>query len=241
MISNKQYNTARDVLKVIAIIVMTADHASTAFLDDRTAVYGLCQFFGNFTIVIMCFFVVQGLRHTRSVLNYALRLLIWAIISEAPFYLLFGRQLNVLFTLLASLIIIYLINRMGWLVGIAALALFFPISLICDWSIIAPVFTIIYYVLQNKQKENLSLILIPTSYLILRTILYAETQTKYVAGTFSIILAALLVVAFRKNAGEAGKGRIPGLVFYAYYPFHLVLISQLKVIFKFSRLESCFL
>lgn len=76
------YNTARDLLKVIAIIAMTADHASTAFLDDRTAIYGLCQFFGNFTIVIMCFFVVQGLRHIRSVMKYALRLLTWAIISE---------------------------------------------------------------------------------------------------------------------------------------------------------------
>ena len=225
MISNKQYNAARDVLKVIAIIVMTADHASTAFLDDRTAVYGLCQFFGNFTIVIMCFFVVQGLRHTRSVMNYALRLLIWAIISEAPFYLLFGLQLNILFTLLASLIIIYLIDWMGWLVGIAVLALFFPLSLICDWSIIAPVFTIIYYVLWNNQKESLSFILIPATYFILREILYTETQAECVTGTISILLASLLVLAFLKNTEVTGKGRIPGLVFYAYYPLHLLIIS----------------
>lgn len=219
-----QYNTARDVLKVIAIIAMTADHASTAFLDDRTAVYGLCQFFGNFTIVIMSFFIVQGLRHTRSVRNYALRLLAWAIISEAPFYLLFGLQLNVLFTLLASLIIIYLIDRIGWLVGIAALALFFPLSLICDWSIIAPVFTIIYYVLRKKQKEDLSLIMIPASYFILRAILYTETQAVYITGTLSVSLAALLVFTFRKKAERAGKGRIPEFVFYAYYPLHLFAI-----------------
>ena len=219
-----QYNTARDILKLIAIIAVTVDHASTAFLDDRTAVYGLCQFFGNFTIVIMSFFIVQGLRHTRSVRNYALRLLAWAIISEAPFYLLFGLQLNVLFTLLASLIIIYLIDRMGWLVGIAALALFFPLSLICDWSIIAPVFTIIYYVLWNNHKEGLSLILIPATYFILKAILYTETQTEYVTGTISIFLASLLVLAFVKNTGETGKGRIPGLVFYAYYPLHLLSV-----------------
>ena len=147
-----QYNTARDLLKVIAIIAMTADHTSTVLLAEETTIYAICQFLGNFTIVIMCFFIVQGLGHTRSVLNYALRLLVWAIISEFPFYLLFGLQLNVLFTLLAGLIIIYLIERMGWLVGIAALALFFPLSLICDWSIIAPMFTIIYYVLQKRQK-----------------------------------------------------------------------------------------
>ena len=227
-----QYNIARDILKVIAIITMTADHASTVFLDDRTAVYGLCQFFGNFTIVIMCFFVVQGLRHTRSMLNYTLRILAWAIISEAPFYLLFGFGLNVLFTLLASLIIIYLIDRMGWLVGIAALALFFPFSLICDWSIIAPVFTVIYYVLYKMQKEILSLFLIPASYFIIRTILYTEILTEYVTGALSIFLAVLLVFVFRKKAEEHERGKIPGLVFYSYYPLHLVGISLLKIIFQ---------
>ena len=219
-----QYNTARDLLKVIAIIAMTADHTSTAFLDEGTTLYNICQFFGNFTIVIMCFFIVQGLTHTRSVLNYALRLLGWAMISEAPFYLLFGLRLNVLFTLLASLIIIYLIDRIGWLVGIAALALFFPLSLICDWSVIAPVFTIIYYALQKQQKEKLSLILIPVSYFILRTILYTETQAEYITSTISIFLATLLVFVFMKRTEETGKGRIPGLVFYAYYPLHLLFV-----------------
>ena len=223
-----QYNTARDILKVIAIIAMTADHASTAFMDEGTTLYNICQFFGNFTIVIMCFFIVQGLRHTRSVLDYALRLLSWAMISEAPFYLLFGFRLNVLFTLLASLIIIYLIDRMGRLVGIAALALFFPLSLICDWSIIAPVFTIFYYALPKKQKENFSLILIPASYFILRTILYTETQDEYVTGTISIFLASLLAFAFMKKTEETGKGRIPGLVFYAYYPLHLFILLIIK-------------
>ena len=219
-----QYNTARDLLKVIAMIAMTADHASSAFLDEGTTLYNISQFFGNFTIVIMCFFIVQGLSHTRSVLNYALRLLGWAMISEAPFYLLFGLRLNVLFTLLASLIIIYLIDRMGWLVGIAALALFFPLSLICDWSIIAPVFTIIYYALQKKQRENLSLILIPASYFILRMILYTETQAENITGTLSIFIGSMLVFTFRKKAEENGKGKIPGLVFYAYYPLHLVVL-----------------
>lgn len=223
-----QYNTARDILKVIAIIAMTADHASTAFLAEGTTLYSICQFFGNFTIVIMCFFVVQGLKHTRSVLNYALRLLIWAIISEVPFCLLFGLQLNVLFTLLASLIIIYLIDWMGWLVGITALALFFPISLICDWSLIAPVFTIIYYLLQKKQNDELSLVLIPASYLILRTILYAGTQTEYVTGTISVFLATLLTFALRKRTEVVVKGRIPGFVFYAYYSLHLLVIGLLK-------------
>lgn len=220
----QQYNTARDILKVIAIIAMTADHASTAFFAEETVLYGICQFFGNFTIVIMCFFIVQGLKHTRSVLNYSQRLLGWALVSEAPFYLLFGMKLNVMFTLLASLLIIFLLDRKGLAIATTALVLFFPLSLICDWSIIAPVFTIIYYELDKHDKKKLSLILIPGSYFILRTILYEEPQMEFVTGTIAIFLASLLVLLFMKQAAERCKGRIPGLVFYAYYPGQIMVI-----------------
>ena len=219
-----QYNTARDFLKILAIIAMTADHASTVFLNEGSDLYNICQFFGNFTIVIMCFFITQGLRYTRSVLKYGERLLLWAVISEIPFYLLFGVQLNVLFTLFASLTIVYLLDRNGLLIALTALALFFLISLICDWSIIAPVFAIIFYVLQKKQNEQLSLILIPASYFILRAILYTETQAEYIAGTISIFLASAAIYMLRNEAEEQGRGRIPRLVFYAYYPLHLTVI-----------------
>lgn len=222
--SKPQYNNARDFLKILAIVTMTADHVSTAFLEPDTFLYSLCQFFGNFTIVIMCFFIVQGLIHTKSVLNYALRLLGWAMISEAPFILLFGLKLNVLFTLLASLIIIYLLDRKGWIYAVTALAIFFPMSLICDWSIIAPVFTIIYYILQKQHKELLSLILIPGSYFILKTILYTETQLEYILGTISMALISGLIWLLISSVTEHMKGRIPGLVFYVYYPSHISAI-----------------
>lgn len=229
-IDKPQHNTARDFLKILAIIAMTADHASTLFLNEGSDLYPICQFFGNFTIVIMSFFITQGLRYTRSVLKYAGRLLLWAVISEIPFYLLFGLQLNVLFTLFASLTITYFLDRNGLLIALTALALFFPISLICDWSIIAPVFAIIFYTLQKKQKEQLSLILIPAFYFILRTILYDETQAEYIAGTISVFLATAVIFALRNKAEEQGKGRIPGLVFYAYYPLHLTVILLFTVL-----------
>ena len=109
---------------------MTSPNTTPQMEKDSLA-YSVCQFFGNFTIVIMGFFITQGLFHTRSLLNYSERLLGWAMISEVPFYLLFGMRLNILFTLLASLLIILLIDRKGWPLGIAALMLFFPLSWIC--------------------------------------------------------------------------------------------------------------
>lgn len=227
--SKTRYNWARDALKLIAIIAMTTDHVSSAFIEEGSLLYNVCQFFGNFTIVIMCFFISQGLIHTRSVLNYSQRLLGWAMVSEVPFCLLFGIRLNVIFTLLASLLIIYLLDRNGWIFAAIALILFFPLSLICDWSIIAPVFTIIYYELTKHQKEKLSLVLIPASYFMLRTILYEETEAGYVAGTISIFIASLLILLMMNKAEENRKGRIPGIVFYAYYPVHLMIIYAINI------------
>ena len=108
--------------------------------------------------------------------------------------------------------------------GIAALMLILPLSLICDRSIIAPVFTVIYYVLQKRHIEKLSLLLMPVSYFIFRNILYYESQAEYVVGTISIFLASLLVLLLMSKASENRKGRIPGIVFYVYYSVHLIII-----------------
>lgn len=231
MIDKPQYNTARDFQKLIAIITMTFDHISTFFMEEGSLAYSVCQFFGNFTIVIMCFFIVEGLRYTRSVFNYAQRLLGWAMISEVPFYLLFGMRLDVLFTLLASLLIIYIIDRKGWPLGIAALMLFFPLSLICDWSIVAPVFTIIFYCFLKYKNAVISIVLLPLSYFIFRLPLYSDTLVEGLLGSISILLAALMVDLLKDRVDKKMKGLIPGMVFYAYYPAHLSILYLVMQIY----------
>ena len=232
MTDKLQYNTARDFLKLIAIIAMTFDHISTFFIEEGSLAYSVCQFFGNFTIVIMCFFLVEGLRYTRSVLNYSLRMLGWAMISEMPFYLLFGMRLNILFTLLASLLIILLIDSKGWALGRASLILFFPLSLVCDWSIVAPIFTIIFYCTWKYKKPVISIVLLPLSYFIFRMSLYSDTLVQGLLGSISILFVSLLVTILRDRADKQMKGIITGIVFYAYYPVHFVLIYVIKVIIK---------
>ena len=96
-----------------------------------------------------------------------------------------------------QLTIIYFLDRNGLLIALTALVLFFSISLICDWSIIAPVSVIIFYIFQKKRKEQLSLILIPASYFILRTILYDETEAEYIRGAISVFLASATIFTLR--------------------------------------------
>ena len=108
------YNWSRDLLKIVAIIAMTADHVSTYLMEYGTVTYEVCQFFGNFTIVIMSYFIVQGIKYTHSIKRYAIRMLIWAVISQFPYYLLrHDYGLNVMVTLLGSLMAVYLLDKKG--------------------------------------------------------------------------------------------------------------------------------
>ncbi|MBQ8166927.1 MAG: hypothetical protein IJZ96_07810 [Lachnospiraceae bacterium] len=112
-------------LKLIAIICMTIDHVGAClgisyingsnylsnFMDYET--YTLLRTIGRLAFPIFCYMIVEGFFYTRSVLNYTVRLLIFALISQIPFSLmlyrepfLFSEGLNVYFTLSIGLIAI---------------------------------------------------------------------------------------------------------------------------------------
>lgn len=101
-----------NVLKIIACVSMLIDHASFGILHNymlahamelqpdtytrmQTA-YEICQGIGRIAFPIFCFFIVEGFMRTRSVVKYAIRLGIFAVISEVIFDLgLFGVPDNI--------------------------------------------------------------------------------------------------------------------------------------------------
>ena len=126
-------------LKLIAVITMIIDHIAAAILGrylvisglgnmDGTnvaeveqwmtqtgqlfAVYYTMRLIGRIAFPIYCFLLAEGLEHTRNRMKYAVRLFLFAVVSEAPFDLLFsavpletGYQ-NVFFTLFIGLAVI---------------------------------------------------------------------------------------------------------------------------------------
>ena len=129
---NAQRGISACTLKVIAIITMLIDHVAAALIlralvyantsgsfvtsenyDAWYTIYYVMRGIGRMAFPVFCFFIVEGFQHTRSVPKYALRLLIFAIISEVPFDVALYHSWfslsynNVYFTLLLGLLAIW--------------------------------------------------------------------------------------------------------------------------------------
>lgn len=109
-------------LKIIAIIAMLTDHIGAVVVLGflRHACYGrwlvilyyvMRLLIGRIAFPIFCFLLVEGFSHTRNVVKYALRLFLFALISEIPFNLALEGRLfvpeyqNVFFTLFIGLLV----------------------------------------------------------------------------------------------------------------------------------------
>lgn len=128
------------VLKMIAVITMLIDHTAATILERAlwgeltigciteknmqmwTGVYYLMRIIGRMAFPIYCFLLVEGFTYTRNRGKYALRLFLFALISEVPFDLAFQKKWwdtsynNVFFTLLLGLLAIMALDwvRRKW-------------------------------------------------------------------------------------------------------------------------------
>lgn len=101
----------RFLLKTIACIAMLVDHAAVVFAAELPdGIYWVMRGVGRLAFPIFCFFIAKGFVYTRSRGRYALRLALFALLSEIPFDLAASGQVmnlsnqNVYLTLLLGLL-----------------------------------------------------------------------------------------------------------------------------------------
>ncbi len=115
-------------LKILACITMVMDHFAASFMiayshvhpfkHYQTEIYEVLRNLGRIAFPVFIFLLIEGLYHTKNAGKYALRLLLFALISEIPFDLAFSKKFftmskqNIYWTLLIGFLSCYAIKRM---------------------------------------------------------------------------------------------------------------------------------
>jgi hypothetical protein len=173
---------------------------------------------GRISYPVFAFLVVEGYLHTHDFGRYAKRLLYFAIVSEIPWQLInHDGSHNVLFTLLAGLFVMYMIDR--WHTTNINILLF---------AIVTGVLLIYFH----TDYDCRGLLLILVFYLfkkdpLLQTIFGIIVMSFY--GFTGTLLAFLVINAYNGRRGFI-KGEMGKQLVYLFYPCHLFLLWFVRII-----------
>ena len=204
-------------LKVIAVISMTIDHIALYVMARNLHIqefwlYEVLRGFGRLAFPIFAFLVIESFFHSHNVLRYMATLLIFAIVSEIPWYLLgqHGSH-NVLFTLLLGLIAVYLTDRIpkdSWVLIIPSLFVAIIASWInTDYSWHGIGLMIVFYLFRER---SLFIYLFGLPFLL-----------EY--GLIGTSFGLFVCIAYNGQRGFI-HGKWIKYIFYFYYPIHMMVI-----------------
>ena len=175
----------------------------------------------------MAILLGEGYLKTHSHKKYAIRLLVFALISQIP-YALFNSQagitinLNMIFTLLLAYINIFAWDKTSinpilkcWITGIMC-----AISLLSDWSVCVILWALFSYKYAKEPPKMWAGFMIVALITSIAVFASDEPGLYYYLGIFLVPLAFLLY-----NRKKGSDNPIHKWFFYAFYPIHLLLLG----------------
>lgn len=228
-----KFGISGSVLKYLAAILMAVDHIGACIIevymlnvrmnapsgtffypwwDQLLMADRVIRYIGRLAFPIYCFLLVEGFLHTRDVKKYAIRLGIFALISEVPFDLALHVSVwnptwqNVYFTLLIGLLTIWFISREAHrpvlCAGVILAGMYLAELLHTDYGAVGVAAIVLLYVTRGKRGWQCA------------------------AGAICFVYeytAPLAFIPVWMYNGERGKQR--RWFFYWFYPVHLLVYA----------------
>ena len=226
----RRFDFGRDILKIIAIVTMLIDHIGNILYPDLL----FLQIIGRLSFPIFAYLVVLGVESTKKPIKYMVTLLLFALISQVPYFLAFGIQpferLDVLFSLLLSAITIYFYNKRS---SIAFVPLLLSVILPTEGSYYVVLTAVGMKLLKDTPKiGTLILFALNIQFLLLSSDLHTQIQ---ILSLFAIPLIFLHIknkltkeILIQENSLAYSLRKY---TFYIFYPLHLALIFLIKLFF----------
>lgn len=206
-----KFNLNTDFLKLIAAVTMFIDHIGAVLFPDIL----MFRIIGRISFPLFAYCLVVGFLYTSNIKKYALRLLIFGIISQPIHVFTFDvswAQLNILPTLLMGLILLYCLREKKWFIFILLIVSVFFINF--NYGIEGILLIILFYVFRNHTFAAL----ISTSLLLIKPLFYGHIQ--------GFAVFCIPFIFFHTNV----KVKLNKYFYYLFYPLHLLLLLILKKI-----------
>jgi len=210
------------ILKIIAIISMFLDHLSYSIYGH----FSWLNYLGRIAFPIFAFQITEGYNNTKNLKKYFLRIGIFAILSQIPFFLFTKTftdtfTLNIFFTLLAGLFSITIYDKFkNKFLGLTCCTIIGIMSEILhfDYGWFGILIILIFYIFKNNQVN----ITIAFIFAVLIKYIIALLQNNYY-GYYILALFTMLsiipILLYNKKQGKKIK-----YFFYIFYPVHLLIL-----------------
>ncbi|MCR5203355.1 MAG: conjugal transfer protein TraX [Lachnospiraceae bacterium] len=230
----------RDIIKYIAIMCMLINHIAYAFLSDSGYLFQICDGIGKFTAITMIYFLVDGYFYTKSLKKYFIRLLIFALISQPFFYIVFCKgkdyfYLNFLFTLILCLLSVRIYySKSNISIKYLIFIVIIVLSGLCDWNFLAIIMTLLFLLVRDKRitlfTAYISSAICTSLMTFLPTLKGGKNSLLEIIIGFIFMLFSYVLIRYFYNGKKALKYvKFNKYFFYIFYPLHLIIISLFMV------------
>lgn len=216
------------MIKLIAALTMFVDHFGIIFFPD---VYAF-RIIGRLSMPLFAYCIARGFYFSRqrgSITKYCRNMVILAIVSQVPYYMMCGEGYNIGFTWLFSLLLLMIATSYRFKLWVRALLfsaagavlVALELSGLCavDYGICGIITPLLFYLLMKKGLENF----INYAIVILcgwGVFVLSSGSPTSLAQIFSVGSAAVLPIAKKYD----GKIKLPKWFFYGFYPVHILIL-----------------
>ncbi|MGE4213977.1 MAG: TraX family protein [Anaerotignaceae bacterium] len=203
-----------DILKVIGLLSMTFDHIGMLLFPH---IFWF-RIVGRIAFPLFAYHIAIGVKHTKSVEKYALRVLIFACLTQPIYTLAVGRGLNIMFDLFIGIVVLGLLrqNKKKYWALASAVAL--------AWAMVNKGYggygtacMVVFYYMEEYVK-------LASAFFVAISVVAAFFSPNYVQG-FAVL--ALPFILLKTDL----RVKIPKYFFYLYYPLHLLIIHVVGIKF----------
>lgn len=250
---NKYKIFNREIMKYLAMLPMFFGHmVSWIFVmnnpDNGSALYDMptalliISGLSLFCPPVMFFFTVDGYKYTRDRKKYALRLLLFAVITQPFDWLIFQPidgwwRSNVIFTLFFGLLAIICWEskfKLWKRILLVMLCTAATVAVQSDWIVFGVLFILFLHIFRDRPKARFiaytSLALV---HCLLNLLSLGSVQTfKLITFIITMYLAFMAAYFCMTTFYNGKKGRHPNFskwFFYVFYPLHYLVIWLVKI------------